>query len=94
MLVFGSPACHPEPTRAKQAFLPEVNVKRCKGDRGSSGVVQRGLRGVTGAGGVGQRATKKGKTVRALRRSEGGEARGLILSSRTESPDSKRIFTL
>lgn len=54
--------------------------------------------GVQGAGGVEQSAessaTKKGKAVRALRWSEGDEARGLILSSRTESLDSKRIFTL
>lgn len=39
-------------------------------------------------------SNKKGKTVRALRRSQGDIVRGLILSSRTESPDSKRIFTL
>lgn len=69
-----------------------LNKKKCKGERNRSGVV----------GGSGGRrgwemdrsgATKKRKTVRALRRSE-RETRGLILSSRTESPDSKRIFTL
>lgn len=32
MLVFGNPACHLRPIRARQVFLPEVIIKRCGED--------------------------------------------------------------
>lgn len=32
MLVFGNPACHLRPIRARQVFLPEVIIKRCRED--------------------------------------------------------------
>lgn len=40
MLVFGNPACHLRPIRARQLFLPEVIIKRCgeDGKEGSVGV--------------------------------------------------------
>lgn len=57
MLVFGNPACHLRPIRARQVFLPEVIIKRCGEDEGGVGTNRVGdekrERERRGGGGVG-----------------------------------------
>ena len=60
VLVFGNPACHLRPIRARQVFLPEVIIKRCRGD-GEVGALGSEVGGSTmRKTGVGERQRERG----------------------------------
>lgn len=80
MLVFRNPACHLKPIRARQVFLPEVIIKRCREDGEEGGL------GRSEGGEQKQRNEKR----QGLERERGSE--DPLVSSRAESPDSKRDF--
>lgn len=76
MLVFGNPACHLRPIRARQVFLPEVIIKRCGEDED----------------GAGRNRVGDEKRERERKRRGGGGGGGLQVSSRAYFPDSKGDF--